>query len=90
MDLGRPHRRFLTGFLSGLLGGMLPLAVEAVFIERYIAHNPEAARAFATLPKGMSARVLCLVISPFYGALLGVALGFLSWLAGKLRPKPAA
>jgi cell division protein FtsW (lipid II flippase) len=87
---GAPHRRFLTGFLSGLLGGMLSLAVEAVFIERYIAHNPEAARAFATLPKGMSARVLCLVISPFYGALLGVALGFLSWLAGKLRPKPAA
>lgn len=86
---GATQRRFLTGFLSGLLGGMLPLVVEGVFIERYMAQNPESASVFGTLPKGLSARVLCLAISPFYGAVAGLVLGFLSWLAGKLRPKPA-
>jgi hypothetical protein len=84
-------RRFLHGFLVGLISGMLSPLIQVAFFPLYLRNNPYAAESFGQLPSGMSPRLLILIMTPLLGLFFGLVLGCLAWLAGKVlrRQEPA-
>ena len=88
-------RRFLNGFVGGLLAGLASPLLQLLFFDAYLAHNPYAAQSFKTLPAAISPRVFIACVAPVIAILYGLAVGFLAWLAGRIfrrgpRPAPSA
>ncbi len=78
------ERRFLHGFLTGLISGAVAPVIQALFFSTYVANNPEFSQAAAQLPPGISPRIITVVAIPLGGLLSGVVLGLLTMLAGRL------
>ncbi|MGH9787840.1 MAG: hypothetical protein ACRD4U_03945 [Candidatus Acidiferrales bacterium] len=78
------ERRFLHGFLTGLIGGAVAPVIQALFFSTYVANNPEFMQAAGQLPPGISPRIITVVAIPLGGLLSGVVLGLLTMLAGKV------
>ena len=83
------ERRFLHGFLTGLIGGAVAPAIQALFFSTYVANNPEFTQAAAQLPPGIPLRLLVVVAIPVSGLLSGVVLGLLTLVAGKILYRPS-
>ena len=83
------ERRFLHGFLTGLIGGAVAPVIQAVFFSTYVANNPEFMDAVGQLPPGISPRLIAVVAIPVGGLLSGVVLGLLTMLAGKFLYRPS-
>ncbi len=83
------ERRFLHGFLVGLIGGAVGPAIQAVFFSTYVANNPEFSQAAAQLPPGIPFILIPIIAIPIGGLFSGVALGLLTLLAGKLLYRPS-
>lgn len=77
-------RRFLHGFLTGLIGGAVAPVIQAMFFSTYVANNPEFMQAASQLPPGISPRLLLVVAIPVGGLLSGAVLGLLTMLAGRI------
>ena len=85
-----PGKFFLHGFLTGFIAGAVSLLCHALFMTQYLAHNAKADAGFKALPAGMSPALVVVLLSPFFGGLLGVVTGLLTWgWARFTRPKPA-
>ena len=83
-----PGKFFLHGFLTGFIAGAVAPLIQALFINQYLAHNPRYADTMKSMP-GVSPAVLAVIAAPLWGAVLGVAIGFLTWVWAKFtRPKP--
>ena len=83
-----PGKFFLHGFLTGFIAGAVAPLIQALFINQYLAHNPRAADTMKSMP-GVSPAVLVVIAAPLWGAVVGVATGFLTWIWAKFtRPKP--
>ncbi len=88
-----PRRPFVHGVFTGFLAGVLCLFVQGLMFDAYLAHNPSAAQSFQQLPRGMSPRVLMVVLAPLLGALYGVLVGLLAFAIARLTGRsrvPAA
>lgn len=77
------RRRFLHGFMTGLIAGGLASLVQSLLFSTYIAHNPQVAQNFKQIPGGIPPRLFFLVLAPVVGAVSGVGVGLLAWIAGK-------
>ena len=78
------RRRFLSGFITGLLAGLASPLVIVMFFEAYLKNNPAASQAFSTLPANMPPRLFLAVLAPILAIVYGLAVGGLSALAGKM------
>lgn len=78
------RRRFLTGFLGGLLAGLGSPVVILLFFDAYLRNNPSASQAFATLPATMSPRLFLAALGPIIAIVYGLCIGLLAWGAGKM------
>jgi hypothetical protein len=83
------ERRFLHGFLVGLIGGGVAPVIQTIFFSTYVANNPEFTQAAAQLPPGFPLRLVAVIAIPIGGLLSGVVLGLLTMLAGKLLYRPS-
>jgi hypothetical protein len=84
-----PRRYFVHGLLAGLVCGSLATLIQAVFLDTYFSHNPEAEQSFSQLP--VEPRIVVLVMTPIIGIISGLVLGVLSAIAGKIfAPKREA
>ena len=86
-----PSRRFMHGFLTGLISGMLSPLIQVAFFSLYLRNNAYAAESFRQVPAGFSPRLLVLIMTPVIGIIYGLCLGLLAWVAGKVlrRREPA-
>jgi hypothetical protein len=75
---------FLHGFLVSLVNGVWIALIHAAFFPMFIRNNPDMVAAFQNIPKGISLRVLTLIIGPVVGAMFGVVAGFFAFVASKL------
>jgi drug/metabolite transporter (DMT)-like permease len=79
-----PRRRFLHGFLAGALAGIAAPAVQAAMFRTYLVRNPELSASLNQIPGDLDPRLFFLATAPVIGALSGLVLGILSWIAGRL------
>jgi hypothetical protein len=89
--LGRYAKRkfFMHGFLTGLVSGLLGGMVMYLLYDTYLSNNPEIAEAFSKMPQSMDPKTQMMIWMPFGVAVSAVLLGLLTMLAGKfLGPKP--
>jgi hypothetical protein len=77
-------RRFLHGFLTGLLMGVFNGIAQVTFFETYLANNPEIASQFHTNPTPVPTRFFALLMSPVIGSIYGLLLGAMSWTEGRI------
>jgi hypothetical protein len=77
------ERRFLHGFLVGLIGGAASSLIQTIFFSTYLANNPEFSQAAAQLPPGIPLILIPIIAIPIGGLFSGVVLGLLTMLAGK-------
>ena len=83
------ERRFLHGFLVGLIGGGVAPAIQALFFSSYLAHNPDFTQAASQLPPGIPLILIPLIAIPLGGLFSGVVLGLLTLVAGKFLYRPS-
>lgn len=83
-----PARHFLHGFFVSLVNSVWITGAHVILFERYIATHAEEAAMASKLP--LPARVMMLVTGPFIGAVSGLLLGLIAFVAGKFIKPPAA
>lgn len=76
-------RFFRHGFATGLLAGLWPAILMALFFDAYMANNPVYAEEFSAAPAGLSAKAFFLISAPLRALVWGVVIGALTWLASK-------
>jgi hypothetical protein len=84
-----PGRAFLNGFLTGFIGSVLATLVQVALVPIYLEHQPDIAAELATMATTLPPRALILVSAPFLGAVGGLVLGLLSYIAVKIETKDA-
>jgi len=84
-----PGRLFLHGYLVGFLGIVFATSVQAGMIRLYLDNQPDVAAEMAAMATTLSPRTLILVSAPFLGAVGGLVLGLLSWIAAKIETRGA-
>lgn len=77
-------KHFRHGFLAGLLGGCLAPLLQAIFFATYLDNNPQLRESFQQIPAGIAARTFVFLLIPVIAILSGLALGLLTWAAGKI------
>lgn len=85
-----PEQAFVTGLLTGLLGILAATLVQVVLVSVYLENQPELAAELSGLPTTLSAPTLIAISGPFLGAVGGLVLGLLSWIASRIEPTEAA
>lgn len=85
-----PEWPFRNGLVTGFLGVVLGTLVQVALIERYLANQPDVAAELAGLATTLSPRTLILISAPFLGAVGGLVLGLLSWIATRIEKKDEA
>jgi len=79
-----PNRPFLHGLLAGGIAFLIPPVAQVLFFDRYVALNPKVTQAFATLPAGVSPKMV-VTVSAFMLALCGgLVVGLLAWIVSKV------
>jgi hypothetical protein len=86
-----PGRTFLHGLVLGLVNGVWVTAAHVLFFNTYLAHHPQEAAMSASMPLAAHPRVMMTIVGPVVGAVSGIIIGVLAWLAMILRRRrPAA
>lgn len=80
-----PTRMFLHGLLAGLLMGFGNSVMQSLFLDSYLASNPESAEGFQQIPGGFSPRLFVLLAGAIVGTVYGLFLGLVTLLAVRLR-----
>jgi hypothetical protein len=80
-------RPFLHGLFAGFLMGIGNSVMQSLFIDSYIASNPEAAQGLQQIPGNVSPRFFVLMVGPIIGMVYGLCLGLLTLLAIRLRKR---
>jgi len=80
-----PERAFVPGFLTGFLGIVAATLVQVVLISVYLENQPELAAELSGLPTTLNARTLIAISGPFLGAVGGLVLALLSWIASRIE-----
>ena len=79
-----PEKAFQHGLIIGCLWITATL-IKVIFYNTYIAHNPAFVATYQNVSGGMGkARMFMLLTSPLVAAMMGVLLGFLSWVVSRL------
>jgi len=81
-----PSKHLQHGLAVGLLAGFAAPLVQVLLFGVYLAHNPGVA---SDLPPGANPeglRWLTLALAPLSAIVSGIALGGLTWVAGRLLP----
>lgn len=78
-------RPFLHGLLAGFLMGIGNSVMQSLFIDSYIASNPEAAQGLQQIPGDVSPQSFVLMVGPLIGTVYGLFVGLLTLLAIRLR-----
>lgn len=78
----RVPKPFLHGLLTGFLAGLVAMIIEAAFLPTYLANNPVIAGEFTE--SASKSRLFLLLSSPAIGALYGLFVGSMTWLASSL------
>ena len=81
---------FLHGFLVSVLNGVWISLIHAGFFSLYMSNNPEMVAGLQNLPRGVSPRVMMMVVGPIIGILTGVVAGLFAWVAAKLFNRKSA
>ena len=55
-----------------------------------MSNNPEMVAGLQNLPRGVSPRVMMMVVGPIIGILTGVVAGLFAWVAAKLFNRKSA
>lgn len=82
-----PGRPFLHGFLTGVLGSALATLVQVALISIYLENQPDIAAELEAMATTLTPRTLILISAPFLGAVGGLVLGLLSWIAARIEAK---
>jgi hypothetical protein len=82
-----PERAFLHGFLTGFIGSVLATLVQVALVPIYLERQPDIAAELATMATTLPPGVLILISAPFLGAVGGLVLGLLSYIAVKIETR---
>jgi hypothetical protein len=77
-------RHFVHGLLTGAIGGGIAPLIQVPFFSTYLTNNPRAVADLKQLPAGLSVQTFFLILILVIAVLSGLALGLLSWAAGKI------
>ncbi len=78
----RVQRPVLQGFLTGFLSAFIAIELQAAFLPRYFANNPEYA--LIEIPFGLPARLATAIFAPLQGILAGLLTAGIVWVLGKI------
>jgi hypothetical protein len=78
-----PGRFFLHGFLISIFNSVWITGIHLTFYDTYIINHPEMLQMNNNLPFKDNPKLLMLILGPFFGAVSGIILGFISLIAGK-------
>jgi len=85
-----PSRRFLHGFLVGVVNSVWITGAHVALYDAYIARHPREAAMMAGSAMATHPRLMMAGIGAIIGILSGLVLGLLAWIAGKfLSARPA-
>jgi hypothetical protein len=78
---------FLHGFAVSVINGIWLTAVHLLFFDAYVAGHPEFTEMLAGSGTAGNPKLFMAISGPIIGALFGVVLGGLAWIASKLFKK---
>lgn len=70
-------------FIVGILWGVINAAIQVLFYDMYMAHNPKAAASYGKLAKTLNPKLTMFIIGVATGAGFGFGLGAISWILKK-------
>ena len=76
-------RRFLTGFLIGVVNSVWVTGAHALLFDHYIAGHAREAAMMQSMPLPQSPRLMMVLTGPVIGAISGVVIGLFCVIAGK-------
>ena len=77
-------RYFLHGLAVGILNSFWLVAVHALFVDTFLASNPQEAAMLGSMPMPQSPRLMMAMVGPVVGAATGVVIGLLAMGAARL------
>ena len=91
----RAGGRFFThGLAVGILNSFWITVIHALFVETFMANNPQEAAMLASMPLPHRPRLMMALVGPFVGLVSGAIIGLLAalaaWLFGRRTSRPAA
>jgi hypothetical protein len=81
-------RFFMHGLAVGIVNSFWITVIHGLFVETFMANNPEEASMLASMPLPHRPRIMMALVGPLVGVVSGAIIGLLAVLAARLFGRP--
>ena len=78
---------FLHGMLVSVLNGFWISIIHSIFVNSYMANNPNEEQMYSMMPHFLPLRLMILVMGPVFGIVFGLISGLIAFIIGKIIKK---